>query len=460
MGLFDYFKKSNAIAGSINNLQIFDWIKSGIDQSTSAQSGYSAYQFNSDIGLCVDLIASEFASIKPIVVDDLGNIVDNFDQNIKRFFNNPNPIDSYVDFALNLASNYLLNKNAFILVDGLVTQSPKSIFVVPNTKINITEKTNRLEYNINTTGAFAFMQSSLALRTYDEKQEFLGRIIEERTKLKELYQVRGFYQNSNTILSPSYISSLNRNLEVIDQSMVKLVTKLKKGFSSDELINIDTDDQEAFERFRQDIKNYYSGAGNTGSALIARGQKVDVKSITPSNRDMQTLENKRDSKNAIYQRYKIPQPLIDQQSQTYNNYQTALYSLYDSAVLPLAKTIFAQYTKIFKDRNLLKESQHITYDKNSIDALQLRQNEEIKILKDIGVLTINELRAKAGYEQIEGGDSIYQPATNLPIGVDQYTDDNLETPKKKFYEDLENSGFDKSEIDKYWDEHKNIIKGH
>jgi len=301
------------------------------------------------------------------------------------------------------------------------------------------------------------------MKIIGEKEDMLGRILNQ-TKLKEIYQVRSFYQTSQTFKSPSYGTSIKRNIDVIDQALTKLVSEFANGFSGGGLISVSTDDQEAYEQFVRDFRTYYEGPNNANKTLLVKGDKVDYKETSQSNHDMQVVDNKKDSKKTVTQRFNIPIALLDQQSQTYNNLQTAQFSLYTSAVLPMANLIFETFTDIFQARKsgnapILPENQRITFDENSIPALQLRKNEELKTLKDVGVLTINEIRARAGYEKLTGGDVLYQPATLLPVGTDRFTEDNLETPRKKFYEHLAGSGYEEKEIDVYWNEYQAIIKG-
>ena len=78
---------------------------------------------------------------------------------------------------------------------------------------------------------------------------------------------------------------------------------------------------------------------------------------------------------------------------------------------------------------------------------------------------VNELRRDIGEESIGAeGDIIYQPTNLIPIGTDQFTSDNRETPAKKkeqeialekacFRDVLVKQGYDKEYIDKCLKEH-------
>ena len=49
----------------------------------------------------------------------------------------------------------------------------------------------------------------------------------------------------------------------------------------------------------------------------------------------------------------------------------------------------------------------------------------------MGVLTDNEIRAMIGYEAVNGGDVIYKPANQVPVGQDINTANNRDEPMAK-----------------------------
>lgn len=145
-------------------------------------------------------------------------------------------------------------------------------------------------------------------------------------------------------------------------------------------------------------------------------------------------------------------------SQTFNNYQSALYALYDNAIIPLINKIFEDLTVLFLNRGLLSEGEKLSYDASHIPALRLRVNEELKMLSQIGIVSINEMRSLYGKESIgEEGDQLYIPSTIVPIGRDANTDDNRDKPTKKFSELMKANGATEEEIYENWNQYKSII---
>ena len=54
-----------------------------------------------------------------------------------------------------------------------------------------------------------------------------------------------------------------------------------------------------------------------------------------------------------------------------------------------------------------------------------------KIVSQTGVLSDNEIRAMIGYEAVNGGDVIYKPANQVPVGQDINTANNRDEPMAK-----------------------------
>lgn len=455
MGLFDLFKNKQKeelqyknYSGEINYQDQAYYMKYGKICRVTAHQAYENYNKISAVGDAVDIIAQNVSAIKPIIVDSDGQIVKN--DTVSKLLKSPNSTESYDDFCLNLVINYLLNSNAFLAVTGNVKSAPLGIYNIPNTKVSIYEESNRINYTVTDSGFYSFLTDRFVMR-HDS-----GRAIAS-SGLKELYHMKGFTQSNNSIEGRSKLESILNDMQVIDNVTKEIVSKHRDGFNAGHLINVDTEDKDSFEQFVKAIKNKFSGPKANGNAMVTMGKSVDIKTIDRTGRDLQSLENKKDSRSITYDRFGIPTALRDQSSQTYNNYQTSLYSLADNTVIPIVKKTFSTLDKIFKHRNLLPEDHFISYDENTIPALQLRRNEELKTLSEVGVLSTNELRTRANYEGIgKEGDQIFIDGSKVPMGSDKDTDDNLEERKKSFYIDLKKHNFSESEIRDFWNEYRQI----
>ena len=80
-------------------------------------------------------------------------------------------------------------------------------------------------------------------------------------------------------------------------------------------------------------------------------------------------------------------------SLTFANYEQARLALYDDAVLPLICRIEAEFNEWIKDN--YEEGLTVKFDVDSIPALYIRREKNLKLVNDAEYLTINEKREVA-----------------------------------------------------------------
>jgi len=450
MSWLNPYKKSFSVRTRLTNDDFLRFVRDGVYNRITPSRAYNLYDINPILSDAVDMISCKFSGLMPVIRNKDREIIT--EGQSLEFLRSPNKLQDYNEFATGLSTNFLLNNNAFLELIGFVNSKPTEMFNVRNSEVAITEGNNNAIYVITTSNFFEFLSGNFTLTSET------GRIF-DKTNLKELYHIKGFSMTHQTLLAASKVSSLQKELEIIDKSSVRNVSILTKGFSAGGLLRVDTDDQDSYEQLVKDIKLRKSGAGNAGEILTSKGKDLDYKPFDMTNRDLEGLETKKDSKSTVYGRYDIPMPLIEGSCQTFNNYQTALYALYDNAVFPLADKLFSKLTMAFRNRKMLKDDEIITYDIAAIPTLQLRRFEEINNAKKSGSLSLNELRSLGGYESIgPQGDYIFQPGNLIPVGRDKFTDDNLNKPKKGFVSLMKKNGFTDPEIKEYWNEYIKNIK--
>lgn len=444
---WDLFKKSNNTQPITSEL--FNYlIKEGYHERVNETQAYNLYETIAPLADSIDMITTKFADLKPVLVDKDGQLVEN--AVIDNFFRQPNDFDMWNDFATNCATNYLIHNNLYLQVLGNIKSRPLGVYVVPNDKVTLTPQNNAVLYQVITNGLFHFLSGTF------NQSSLMPRIVTPSND-REIYHIRGFNSQNDTLLSYSKLRSIKRDIDVIDSSLETLRSILKKGFNAAALAQVDTDDDNVIIQISKELNTLFSGSSNAGKVVVSKGKDIQLKNIEQTNREMQTIENKLQSTKSVYSRYEIPAPLVDQAVQTFNNYQTAVYSLYDNAVFPLARKIFQWQTKIFRDRKVINDNERISFDSSSIPAMQLRFIEEMKNLKEVGTHSINELRRIYGSESIgPEGDQIYIEASKIPIGEDDQTNDNLRESRKSMVFDLKKSGFNESEILEYMREYEEI----
>jgi hypothetical protein len=101
-----------------------------------------------------------------------------------------------------------------------------------------------------------------------------------------------------------------------------------------------------------------------------------------------------------------------------DNFDKSMIAFYDQAVLPIANRIFSELTNFLMPRYGGNEDLILSYDVGDITALEPRRNEQMKVLKDLGIFTINQLRAETGADPLQGGNAIYGASMQIALATD------------------------------------------
>lgn len=123
--------------------------------------------------------------------------------------------------------------------------------------------------------------------------------------------------------------------------------------------------------------------------------------------------------------------MISPENMSFANMDASKYVFYDNAVLPVLKRILKFLSLKLLTRYKNTEGLEFSYDESAIEALESRKFENAKIASQTGVLTDNEVRTMIGYKSIDGGDVVYKPSNQLPVGQDVNTADNRDEPMAK-----------------------------
>lgn len=383
------------------------------------------YQNCAPLFSAVQLIADEVASIQPYLYDKTDSeFIRNHE--LLDLLNAPNADITGSEFFEQISSYFLITGNCFIIAHGDVNKPPKELFVVPPYYITLNPGADNFVESIDVSGDFIYSESFVRKEVNGHFRYYAG-------PDKEIWFIKEFNprQNNSNLYGMSKLMPIYYELEQYLNASVHNLSLLMKGarpsgaFKAPEMLS---DDQ--FERLKEQIDVNFVGSSNAGRPLLLENN-VDFLPMAMTNKDMDFLELKRSVANAIYIALKIPLPLISGDYATYSNMEIAKLSLYDNAVLPLVNRLYSELTNFLLPRYGIDTQYKLYYSTEEVSALEPRANEEINKIKNIGVLTINELRAKMGYEGLEGGDSLYGPMNQIPIAKDVYTDDEPKQPSPK-----------------------------
>lgn len=417
---FIKFNKDNKIIKTSDDVKNFNTLfsQTGFSSSSRLAPSRALYYYSNIAPLftAINYLSNEVGWLD-VYVNDKKNlkILDNHD--IIKLLKQPNADITQFEFMTQLASFFKITGNAFLIATGPVNRQPLELFVVSPLKVQIELDKNgdAEEYKVNLSygNDLIFKQKDVdgRYRYYTSDGDF------------ELWHIKTFCPNygNGDPWGMSDLAPIVPELEQYMESSLHNLSLLKRGTAPSGALttkNMMTDDQ--FNRLQSQMRSFFSGGANAGRVMLL-DPDMDFKPLSQSNRDMDFAQLKSDISKTIYNALKIPLAMVSGEFSSYNNLETAKLNFYDNAVLPLARRLLEELSIFLLPRYKNSEYLELTIDTDDIDALSIRYTAEITALRDSGVLTINEIRAKMGYDPIEGGDTLYISASNIPIssaGID------------------------------------------
>lgn len=186
-------------------------------------------------------------------------------------------------------------------------------------------------------------------------------------------------------------------------------------------------DDKQYTKLNDRINDYYGGPNNAGRPILAEsGMKVQA--ISQSNKDMQYIEAAQALSARIYNIYDIPLPTVMAQQMTLSNLESSRLMKFDDAVLPAIDEFCQEHTRLLQPRYRDLEGYELTYDPDSIEALEPRRLANASAVKELGVTSTNEIRTTYLKREPVGGegDDILVSATMVPLGKDRHYGDEAE----------------------------------
>lgn len=173
-----------------------------------------------------------------------------------------------------------------------------------------------------------------------------------------------------------------------------------------------------YDRLKKDIKEKYSGAENAGKPVLLEGG-LHWEQVGLTSQDMDWLQGLNFSMREICAVYGTPPQLLgDPTSATYANYREANKAYYRGTIVPELASLREQLNRWLVPKFDRTRKLWLDFDLDGVEALQEDKAELWNRLNSTTFLTINEKRMAAGYEAIGAeGDTIFVPATNLPLDL-------------------------------------------
>lgn len=363
----------------------------------------------------IDKITDEIASI-PIKVYNKKTCEFIDDHPSLKLLAYPDADFIYSEFIKQIANFFLICGNSYIKADGYIEQPPISLRVMPSQAVSIVVGSDGYAQNI-TARAMNLLDTYNRVTVASSGQE---RFRFYANEFKELYQIRTFNpmvsSNMGYGLSPlnAIFYEMRQYVEVAKYNLSALQRGVKlSGFLKSKVPLPDKKKQE----FLQQMSYGFSGSNNAGRMALFEND-VDFVDTMKNSRDMDYAEMREQVTKSIYNALKIPLPLIDSETSSYNNMETSKLLLYDNAVLPLTKRLFAELTNFLMPRYKNSEDLIFAYNEKDIPALEPRRNEQAQIKAKLNIFTKNEIRKDYGVDPLSGGGQVYEPMSNVVVAID------------------------------------------
>lgn len=157
----------------------------------------------------------------------------------------------------------------------------------------------------------------------------------------------------------------------------------------------------------------HAGAANAGRVMLLEGG-LDWKQLSLSPQDMDWINGKHTSARDIALAFGVPGQLIGiPGDSTYANYKEARQAFYEETILPQMDNVRDEFNRGLTVR--YGDELYLDYDRDSVEALELKRQAVWDKVDKSTDLTINEKREAKGYEKIEGGDVLLVSAGMVPL---------------------------------------------
>lgn len=369
------------------------WTPRNYEQLAKESYGSSAIVY-----ACVNEIAKAIGGLQWIVQERRGGRWRELDEHpLLTLLARPNPMQGGGRFFESVAGYLMISGNTYIERVGpgsgtgrfahapreLYAMRPDRMTVVPGDQANIV-----LRYEYRAGGEIVPMAAPLVLhhKLFSPIDDWYG-------------------------LSP--IQVLARTVDTDNTAINWNYSLLKKGARpSGALVTQKSLRDDQFTRLRAQIDQDYAGADRAGFPMLLEGG-LDWKEMGLSPKDMDWLESRKMSKSDIAMAYGVPSELIGLKESTFANRSEARKAFYTETVLPLADAVKDDLNNWLIP--LYDQRLRLTYDRDSIEALQEDREKLWARIEKATHLTINEKREATGYDERPDGDVLLVPFSVTPL---------------------------------------------
>lgn len=380
---------------------------------SSVQAQFNVYKQSSAVSVPINLIAENLGKITPILQNRETDETERKHEVLDRL-RRPHPMFPQARFFETLGKYFLIAAEAPIVALGAETKGPVQIQPVnPKTMSPVADMQTGLPKSWHITG-------QTLTGVYTAKPRDFGSQFRNGAD-RVLKTIIGFSTDDDSVMrGQSKLVSAARDVWQSIEGAKYNINLLRQGGRASLVFHFKNSmKRPEFLETRDLILDQVEGADNAGRVLVTKGGEMDVKDLSANNRDMEFQEGQKGAREVLAQVFKVPIVLTSTDAATFNNYENAILTLWDDAVIPLATTLLeAMSIWLFPRYGLDPDVWRLYFDEEKIEVLRARKLKERSERAKSGLESINEIRkSMPGAEPADGGDEILVSGTLQPLSA-------------------------------------------
>lgn len=361
----------------------------GTDQRNPRQMVKEGYQMNVPVYRCIKEICTAMSTIEVEAVRTRLNgeeeVLDNHP--LLTLLKRPNPRETWADFITHLVTDWRITGEYFIVrTPSPKGAAPAELWLLPpsNMKVKPSETGMAAEYEYQ--GASGTMRFPVDLNTGDC-------LIYHGLDYNPNDQWRG--------QSPLMAAGLP--IDILNHGLIWNKALLKNGARpTGVLVLPSVVSADEYSQMQNEIDILYSGSVNAGRPMLLEGG-LEWKDMGTTPKDMDFLNSIKEMSQQVASALGVPFALVNPDSATYSNMETANLMLYEKTVVPLLNSVLTGFNLWLG--NSTRDGVILRVNEDSISALESRRVAKATRMATLardGILTRDEVRQELGYSALGG----------------------------------------------------------
>jgi HK97 family phage portal protein len=263
-----------------------------------------------------------------------------------------------------------------------------------------------VKINRNNVGEVANLQI-LPINYFDKIKEVKGKLWYYNSKLDKVYRGEDLLHfkllSKDGITGLSPIQALKLELNLNEKSKKTVDSFYSKNAQSTKVLEFvgNSGSNKKIDEAIEAFENKYAGYDNSGNAIVIP-PSFNLKELKLSVEDAKFLQTAEFSEKSVAALFKVPVFMLGHSDSNYSTFEQQLLAFHNNTISSILSIITTELEfKLLSDAQIIQEYQ-IEFDTEKLAGVTLADKiSYYKTLRDIGVLTPNQVAKKLGYEEVD-----------------------------------------------------------